>query len=1427
LFQVQNKTEQTEGSGNTRSRWLILRFLALWAGSLVVIAVIALLVDINWTRPRLEAGLGRTLHRKIKLGHLRWHLGLNGLMILTRSLRINELDGEPFLDARGTNIGVAFVPLLSGKLIIKHLQIDHPEIYAVKLKAGGWNFEDLFDTKTPVSIVQIDSGKIHLSDASKEAVVKEGFDLNDVNLKFNWPRKGQHVPVFASFYLTDKSAVKLQSSGASNASGQSAATAPGQSAANARANVSSQSPPYMEIDGLSTTKDKSLWDANYDLNCKVSDLPSASVCRLLAIVMDDLKVKQSMIQDEKLANVKGTLSLTAKLKGSLATGFAADIKADFKDVVLAGPSIGQVKTKSVTGAGDISINSELIAWKNLAFRLGGLELRTKGDLKNWQRQDTTYAIDMNAKPVELATVSSALEFNGLGKKEKAEEDKILKIFKTVSMSGKAFFDIKLTGDRDQAKLITQLEAEGLPVSQLVDEIAPELAPLFIVSGVGKNAIVKGHFNSSGGRRVSIENGTITIPDSTIKLDGEIDLLRDTIDIKFDLAEFPLKKAWENALKNESTRKQIISTLTDTNPRNIVVAGSVTATGNIVRSKKETSISVIGKLHNGAISYNDNTLDTTNINGTVTLKNNIVSIDGFKGSVGKGGHFDLSGKVFGLFNNTPYCSIDFAGTGVNFAHLGSVMNVFHLRFPAITEGHLTGTVKSLVIKITGSHNHPKVYFNAAPDDVSYQPPGLPRSLKANSGNIIYDNDKITLSNVGIVSHGNKLTTNLTIYNLGQKARLSDIHVKSDGIELGDIDYYLSSSVMPASLRKSYRDLLATYQVKNLHGKIYGDLVVVPTPSDDLADLEGVIGCYSVGATVSKLNLPLERLAGTFAASGSELLIQDLSGYIRSTQFEMNGWVKDYKSNNPRWKTELRANIAPNEFLDLVPALTETISNGKLKVYSAGPMALRSKVEGDNKRNEVVFSAHADADDHLRISTPLAVINQPHLQELNLDGSLTLDQDALTLHKTNLTLGDASLKAQGQWQWSMPDQPVTMTVTSTKPVPAKIILELVDPTFDTKSVTGTVDGSVSLTGPLRHPILTGKVKLDRITNPDFNLFDLSGAISTDDKAQANPASGVTPAAGRLASVARVDLDRLNLRKLAVTDIGGWVQIEPGDEVAGSALPAPPKLGLRGFTAKAAGGQAKLDGSIDIGKRSATFNSYLSGVNTAEVVDKLLNTPGELTGILDGEIHLTSSGEDYKQILTNLEGTGAVKVKNGVVARFGQLQTKITQANLLEQGILGFNFNNLLQSMVPVRTGVFKQLSSKFSVFKGALAIKELRYSGDDLRMWGAGVVNLPSDKMDIEMAGNIPRVTQSMLGGELGNLSRRITLAKILNHMTFGAFENLPNLPLIGEIASDKPRTFSFKVDAAATDAKQITHTIERSFKWLPNKQAASAHPVPGL
>jgi len=142
--------------------------------------------------------------------------------------------------------------------------------------------------------------------------------------------------------------------------------------------------------------------------------------------------------------------------------------------------------------------------------------------------------------------------------------------------------------------------------------------------------------------------------------------------------------------------------------------------------------------------------------------------------------------------------------------------------------------------------------------------------------------------------------------------------------------------------------------------------------------------------------------------------------------------------------------------------------------------------------------------------------------------------------------------------------------------------------------------------------------------------------------------------------------------------------------------------------------------------------------------------------------------------------VTVHNGFVTRFGQLQTKLTQANLLHQGLFGFNLNNLLQSMVPVRTGQFKELKGDFRMSKGVLYVDQLKYEGDDMRLWGAGKANLPLNTLDIEMAGKIPRVTSSMIRGPFAKVSKDMTFQKVVNVVTLHQLENLPSLPVLGDL-----------------------------------------------
>jgi hypothetical protein len=1377
LIETDQIQEKSTPEKTIRPSWLINRFIFGWLFSLALLTTVALGLDIDWAKPKVEAILGEQLHRDVKLGHLRWRLGLNGLQFLTKSLEIKEKDGDAFLKARGTNIGVAFSPLFAGQLKIKHCQIDHPEIWATKLKPSAWNFEDLINEDLEVHLIQLDSGTIHLSDQSKERLTSETLDLKDLNLKFNMPRKNKRLPLYLSLTIPHKNKTLT--------------------AADVR------------LDGYSNSSDSKFAHANFSLKLDVNNLSLDTLKKLATIVLDDKKFLKELEQGKN--NVTGVLSLNSDLNGNFQKGFQVKLDTKIQNLLFASKQIGEIGTKSLETKGDISFNQDKFKWQNLKLKMGPFELFTNGQLAQDEKSD--YQANLETKVGNLPRAVQAFDVSKLRNVEGLKT-----ILQTATLSGNAFLKISLSGDHDTTKLLTRLEAEGLAITELIEKLAPDLAPSAALLGLSSQSTLKGNFETLPGRRLRIHKGTVQMPDSVLTVDGELDFLRDRLDINFELKELSLKQAWQSALKNQETRTIFSRAFRDLDLKQVIVDGYLQAKGQLERDKHGFNLKLKTKLKNGGIALLDRTLNVNSTNGEVEISNDRLSLNDITGKIGTSGRFSLAGNVNNISSNAPQLDLALYGNNLHFSHLGNMMGVFKLSFPTITEQHLTGRVRELSIKLTGNPSKPKVYLSAAPEDIRYRPPGLKRSLKAVSGTFLFENNNVTLEEVGLISHDLKLTTSLRIENVTGEALLRRLHVKSDGIELADIHYYLGSPVMPTSLRKAYQELLDTYKISNLHGRVYGDLVVIPKSKTDY-NLEGVLGCYSVGASFLKYKLPLERISGIIAASDDELLIQDLSGHLRSTDFQLNGYVRNYKSKIPQWKTELKASIAPQEFTALTPALTDLLGKDQhITVIAQGPLGVRAQINGNPKHNDVELWAHANPENNLKIACPAFTFTQPANEELNIDGSITLEPRGLLVHNTSFHIGEAALSAQGQWYYNLPGSPITLTILSPNPVPAKILVALLDPTIDTKKMGGAIDGFIAIQGPIKHPKFTGKLALDHLSHPDFALADLTGSISTDETLwRSNP---------QALSAARLEISRLKLKEIVAKDINGSILVE-AHETAADQLPKLPLISLRNTLVKLSNGQIKLDGLFDLDERHVSFNAFLQQIDMEEIATKLLNAPGEISGLMNGELHLSTTGGNDREMLANLAGTGAFKITNGVVARFGQLQTKLTQANLLQQGILGFNLNNLLQSVVPIRTGEFNELTSKYQIYQGVLSINELRFSGDDLRMWGAGSCNLPDGKLEMEIAGTIPRVTKSMLGGAVGELTRHITVSKLLNQITFGTLENLPSLPIIGDIASNKPRTFAFKVNSPSNDTKLVTKSIERSFKWLPNKQAASAHPVPGI
>ncbi len=725
-------------------------------------------------------------------------------------------------------------------------------------------------------------------------------------------------------------------------------------------------------------------------------------------------------------------------------------------------------------------------------------------------------------------------------------------------------------------------------------------------------------------------------------------------------------------------------------------------------------------------------------------------------------------------------------------------------------------------MSGPSDTPTISLNLVPQDLYYVAAGVSRPMHCTAGNITYEHDELVLKDVALVSHNNQIITNLAIANLSSTADLKRVRVRTSGIDLADVHFYLSSALMPAALRKLYMDFVDTYHVAYARGKVYGNLWWQAKPHDEF-DLDGVVGLYNTAIKVGSAGWPLEHLSGIFAASGEELLVQDFAGSIGGNSFALDGHILNYRRSDARWQTELKAQVTPERALKLMPALASQFGG---KISTTGPLALRALLTGDLKSSAMVISLRSDPSDHLRIVTPFGVLAQPANQTITLDGSLTVESGAagaIQLNNANLIVGSSLLQASGKYSWvdakSAQQPTLDCTIKAPNPVLAQTVLDVLYPTEKMIGIAGTLTGELSTAGPVNHLTSRGHLKFDKLTLPQFNLHEVSGRVETPGWSFDGSDLRKSAESG---SKTKLHIDSAKFGLLETKDLDASLVFET---VNTDSRPSQ-RIVLHDGQALVAGGKISISGWADLNNHRFHLQSDISKVQANQVVSQLLGYPGEISGWADANLVLDSKGIDYKQMISNLDGEAHLTITSGKVARVGQLQEKLTQANLLQSGLLGFNFNNLVQSVMPVRTGEFKDLEALIDIKKGALKIQQLKFNGDDMRLRAAGVINPELGTIKLDVAGNIPRVSTSVLGGAVGEVSRGFTIQKMMSLLTMHKLESLPSLPILGEIADDRPRAFTFHVSADLDKPNLIAQSIQKSFHWLPSQPNASAHPILG-
>lgn len=1351
---------------------IAIRFLATWLFYLAWLVVVALLVDINWARPVLQRSLAESLHRHVSLGKLSWTFGLDGIAVDTKELVILEPSGEPFMTAGESEIGIALLPLLDHRLLIRHLDFKKPELWMMRESTDRWNFTDLLSSGQEIRFIRFEDGNVHVIDKSGRKAQWRAFDLEHVKLEFVFPRKKNKAP----FYLSCKCRCPHQTSS-------------------------------LQITGLQTGRHE-LWQQNsMTFKVKLNKFQPDDWREFQQAIAPKLKLPMPKKQKGgETPHLDGLFDLAIDGSGVAAQAINATAKAEIEKFKFSCEGMQELQADKAIAQAQLDLQPDKLAWHALTFTAGDLDLASDGQLLKWQGEEATYNTRIAGKVKDLKLLGHLIPSNF---QQNAEH-----------WSGHADIELLISGSKAGSRTETRITAEDIKPSDLLERMPTDMRSLLSLVELSEDARVKGVIHIGPDERFEIKDSQLQVGSGVVHSSGFADLKSGHSVFSFNANDLPLarlQKGVNDDLVNRVSRGEIAL------PRgkSVKLGGSFDLSGEVeTQPGKQAIVNAKLSLRKADVKLSDGSFAARDLEGGLAINHGGLVFDHLSGFMG-GGKFSLDGSVSGAFARSAQLNLSMEMKSSDMQHLSELLKIMKVQLPILSEKQLYGKVRQLSLNITGTRESPAVSLSAVPEDLYYKPPGLARPLRAKAGLIVYEHDRLTLTSVPLIMHNDQVTTDLVIEHLSNAAKLDHVKYKTAGVDLGDVHYYLSSTLMPPPLKKLYTNFLTQYKLAALHGRIYGDMLANLQNNDVL--LDGALGLLNVGAKVAEENFPVEKLNGTLAATGNELLIQDLSGAIRNSKFDLSGHIVNYRSDHPAWKTQLRAFLDPKELLELLPAMSAKIEQWHLKFTALAPLELKADVNGDAAKNTVIFALVADPNDSFAISGPFGALHQPGGERLTLDGNVTLTPESATLSGAHLNIGSSLVNAAGTMLWHRTGKSelssddilhsqLKLKVETPNPIPARRLILAVNPSLNRETIKGTIVGDLNVTGTVEQPLTEGKLNFAHVNLPATNVDvgDVSGELLLKE-----------PKADR-SQTAQLTLSGARIRRLPVSNLVTEISISPPN---GSFK--QPKLTITNGTFNAAGGTVNLNGWLDLNDGHLSLNASLAKLKSAVLADELFNYPGEISGLMDGTINIQMDGNSRKQWLSDLSGSGHITVTNGTISRFGHLQTKLTQANLLHAGLFGFNLNNLLRSLYPVRTGQFHDLSSEFQIDKGIINVDHIRYNGDDMRLWAAGKVSLPLSTIQLEVAGKVPRVAASVLGGPVGEVSRAITVQKFVNMMTLHQLESLPSLPVLGELASDKPRTFIFKVVAQLDKPKMLAQSIEKSFHWMPSKPAATAHPVPGL
>ncbi len=243
---------------------------------------------------------------------------------------------------------------------------------------------------------------------------------------------------------------------------------------------------------------------------------------------------------------------------------------------------------------------------------------------------------------------------------------------------------------------------------------------------------------------------------------------------------------------------------------------------------------------------------------------------------------------------------------------------------------------------------------------------------------------------------------------------------------------------------------------------------------------------------------------------------------------------------------------------------------------------------------------------------------------------------------------------------------------------------------------------------------------------------------------------------------------------------------------------------------------DGTISANGYYDFKNNLISGDCIAKSIDAnqfsqiFLNVKNQIFGALNGTVSFTTNGTDQLERIKNLDCKVSFLIQDGKMPKLGSLEYLLRAGNVIKSGITGFTINNIIELLVPIKTGDFSVIRGNILVSNGIANDIKLYSKGKNLSLYITGSGNLLNQNSQMIVYGRLSKKVSTLLG-PIGNTSLNTLFNLIpgvkLTEAESSVLKDINKIPGL-EFSSDEYRFFSAEIDGDINGENYV-----KSFKWL--------------